>query len=63
MSFSTVLAAFMISAIPSNMVKFLAIEKAYSWFVVRLVLVAFIEDPYVFTKEVWICIPFYANYW
>ena len=59
------LAAFMISAIPSNMVKFLAIEKVYSWFVVGLVLVAFIEDPYVFTKEVWICISFisYANYW
>ena len=58
MSFSAVVAAFTISAIPSNMANFLAIETAYSWFVIRLALVAFIEDPYVFTKEVWICISF-----
>ena len=63
MSFSAVVAAITISAIPSNMANFLAIETADSWFVIRLALVAFIEDPYVFTKEVWICIPFYANYW
>ena len=65
MNFSTVLAAFTISAIPSNMAKLLAIETAYNWFVVSLALVAFIEDPYVFSKEVWICISFisYANYW
>ena len=65
MSFSAVVATFMISAIPSNMAKFLAIETAYSWFVIRLALVTFIEDPYVFTKEVWISISFksYANYW
>ena len=56
MSFSAVLAAFTISAISSNMAKFLAIETAYNWFVIMLALVAFIEDPYVFTKEVWICI-------
>ena len=52
MNFSTVLAAFTISAIPSNMAKLLAIETAYNWFVVSLALVAFIEDPYVFSKEV-----------
>ena len=65
MSFSAVVAAITISAIPSNMANFLAIETADSWFVIRLALVAFIEDPYVFTKEVWICISFisYANYW
>ena len=65
MSISTVLAAFTISAISSNMAKFLAIETVYNWLVIMLVLVAFIEDPYVFTKEVWICISFisYANYW
>ena len=65
MSISTVLAAFTISAISSNMAKFLAIETVYNWLVIMLVLVAFIEDPYVFTKEVWICIAFisYANYW
>ena len=52
MSFSTVLAVFTISAIPSNMnmAKFLAIETVYSWFVIMLALVAFIEDAYVFTK-------------
>ena len=65
MSFSAVVAAITISAIPSNMANFLAIETADSWFVIRLALVAFIEDPYVFAKEVWICISFksYANYW
>ena len=65
MSFSAVVAAITISAIPSSMANFLAIETADSWFVIRLALVAFIEDPYVFTKEVWICISFisYANYW
>ena len=52
MSFSTVVATFTISAIPSNMAKFLAIEAVYSWFVIRLALVAFIEAPHVFTKEV-----------
>ena len=56
MTFSTVLAVFTISAIPSNMAKFLANETVHSWFVIMLALVAFIEDPYVFTKEVWICI-------
>ena len=34
------------------MAKFLAIEAVYSWFVIRLALVAFIEAPHVFTKEV-----------
>ena len=65
MSFSAVVATFTISVIPNNMAKFLAIEAAYSWFVIRLALVAFIEDPYVFAKEVWKCISFkgYANYW
>ena len=58
MSFSAVVAAITISAIPSNMANFLAIETADSWFVIRLALVAFIEDRYVFTKEVWICISF-----
>ena len=58
MSFSAVVATFTISAISSNIAKLLAIETAYSWFVIRLTLVAFIEDPYIFAKEVWICIPF-----
>ena len=65
MSFSTVVATFTISAIPSNMANFLAIEAVYSWFVIRLALIAFIEAPHVFAKEVWKCISFktYANYW
>ena len=64
MGFSAVVATFMISAIPSNMAKFLTTEAVYSWFVIRLALKAFIEDPYVFAKEVWRCISFkgYANY-
>ena len=52
MSFSAVVATFTISAISGNMAKLLAIETAYSWFVIRLTLVAFIEDPYIFDKEV-----------
>ena len=65
MSFFAVVATFTISAVPSNMAKLLAIETAYSWFAISLALVAFIEDPFVFAKEVWICICFksYANYW